>query len=117
MVQDDTTFKRVEGQSTSWVVQDNSSIEWMEVDTIAKEDKDEITSEVVYIETILKVVDEENAAKVVESTIGVVKDETQPWLIPPPQIIGPSSSTSSVRARWWATWKWSPARWRLWHRG
>ena len=36
----------------------------MEVDTIAKEGKDEIISEVVNIETKFKVVEEDNAAKV-----------------------------------------------------
>ena len=40
----------------------------MEVDTIAEEGKDEKTSEVGNIETIFKVVEEENAAKVVETT-------------------------------------------------
>ena len=60
----------------------------MEVDTIAEEGKNGITSEVFNIETIFKVVEEDNAAKVVETTLGVVKDETQTWLTPP----GPPTS-------------------------
>ena len=83
----------------------------MEVDTIAKESKDEITFEVVNIETKFKVVEEENAAKVVETTEGVVKDETQTWLTPREGEVGGNMEVEPSQVEVVARWLARPVLW------